>query len=153
MLYRMKSALDFRTARYRAVSLLSWLLLGVSCLSGWSQPKPSLELHEGDRVVLVGDTLIEREQTHGYVEQRLTVRYPGGNILFRNLGWSADTPMGESRASFDFDKPGAGLEQLKKQVAAVQPTVVLVGYGMASSFKGEAGLPEFKTGMNKLLDT
>ena len=96
--------------------------------------------------------MIEREQSYGYLEERLTVRNPGTNIIFRNLGWSADTPAGDSRTSFDFDKPGRGLELLKEEFASVQPTVVIVGYGMASSFKGEAGLPEFKTNLNKLLD-
>ncbi|HZQ46769.1 MAG TPA: PVC-type heme-binding CxxCH protein, partial [Verrucomicrobiae bacterium] len=86
-------------------------------------------------------------------EERLTVRHPADNVLFRNLGWSADTPAGESRASFDFDKPGKGFELLKESIAAVQPTVVMVGYGMASSFNGEAGLPQFKADLNKLLDS
>src|SRR6185295_15200950 len=34
----------------------------------------------------------------------------------------------------------------------VQPTVVVLGYGMASSFDGEAGLEKFKTDYNKLID-
>ncbi len=118
----------------------------------FAQPKPVVNFNDGDRVVLIGDTLIEREQSYGYLEERLTVHYPGKNIIFRNLGWSADTPAGESRASFDFDKPGRGFELLKEEIGSVQPTVVIVGYGMASSFDGEAGLPKFKADMNKLLD-
>jgi putative heme-binding domain-containing protein len=111
------------------------------------------ELRDGDRVVLLGDTLIEREQAYGYLEERLTSQFPDRNILFRNLGWSADTPAGESRASFDFDKPGKGFEKLKEQLAAVQPTVVVLGYGMASSFAGLAGLEQFKRQLNQLLDS
>jgi putative heme-binding domain-containing protein len=140
----------------RILTLASlWLsLLAVSfCPLASAQPKPTLELRDGDRVVLIGDTLIEREQLYGYLEHRLTVRFPAKNILFRNLGWSADTAAGESRASFDFDKPGTGFERLQQQVTAIQPTVILIGYGMASSFDGEAGLGEFKTKMNHLLDT
>src|SRR5580765_6312814 len=107
----------------------------VMCLGG--EPKPTFELKEGDRVVLLGDTLIEREQLSGYLEERLTIEFPERNVIFRNLGWSADTPTGESRASFDFDKPGKGFEKLTNQVAAVQPTVVILGYGMASSLDQE----------------
>src|SRR6187455_2950099 len=70
------------------------------------------EFRDGDRVVLIGDTLIEREPAHGYVEQRLTTEFPTRHVTFRNLGWSADTPAGESRASFDFDKPGKGFEKI-----------------------------------------
>src|SRR5262249_41394051 len=107
----------------------------------------------GDRVVLIGDTLIEREQAYGYVEQRLAVQAPADRVIFRNLGWSADTPAGRSRTSFDYDKPGRGLELLKEEIAAIQPTVAIVGYGMASSFKGKAGLPKFKNDLNRLLDS
>ena len=82
----------------------------------------SFEFEDGDRVVFVGDTLVEREQLYGYIEQRLTVEFPDRNVTFRNLGWSADTPAGESRASFDFDKPGKGFQKLKDQMAAIQPT-------------------------------
>ena len=114
-------------------------------------PMP-LELKEGDRVVFLGDTLIEREQLYGYLEQRLTTRYPGRNVTFRNLGWSGDTPAGESRASFDFDKPGKGLAQIQEQIKMLQPTVVIFGYGMASSFNGVGGVLDFQHQMNQLAD-
>jgi len=116
------------------------------------QPKVPFQFHDGDRVAFVGDTLIEREQAYGYIEERLTVQYPNLNVTFRNLGWSADRPTGISRSSFDFDKPGKSFEKLKDEIAAISPTVVIVGYGMANSFDGEAGTAKFKTEMNELLD-
>ena len=117
-----------------------------------SAPNAGFELRDGDRVVFIGDTLIEREQAYGYVEERLTVQFPERNVTFRNLGWSADSPAGESRASFDFDKPGKGFQKLREQIAAAQPTVAIIGYGMANSFSGQAGLPAFREEMNRLLD-
>ncbi|MBI3417783.1 MAG: hypothetical protein HY043_21030 [Verrucomicrobia bacterium] len=114
---------------------------------------PKFELLNGDRVVFLGDTLIEREQSYGYVEARLTVRWPTNNITFRNLGWSADTLTGRSRVSFDWSKPESEwFANLKSQIAAVKPTVAFLGYGMASSFDGEAGLPKFKSDLRKLMD-
>jgi predicted O-linked N-acetylglucosamine transferase (SPINDLY family) len=47
--------------------------------------------------LIADDTLIEREQYHGWVELMLTSRFPERNVTFRNLGWSGDTPVGESR--------------------------------------------------------
>src|SRR5690606_2292292 len=47
-----------------------------------------LTLVDGDRVVLLGSTFIERAQAHGYLESALTSRFPGVNVKFRNLGWS-----------------------------------------------------------------
>ncbi len=142
--------------KFRLRSFLSLPVLLVA-LSVFSQPPPRalrgpFHFRDGDRVALVGDSLIEREQFDGYIEERITVQFPDTNLIFRNLGWSADKPDGISRASFDFNKPGKSFEKLKEQIAAVQPTVVIVGYGMASSFDGEAGLPKFKTDMDALLD-
>src|SRR5262249_5761991 len=83
----------------------------------------SFELKDGDRVVLLGDTLIEREQAHGFVELTLTARFPDRNVLFRNLGWSADTPQGESRVGFDHDKPPEfWFQQLTNSIAQARPT-------------------------------
>src|SRR5262249_52612379 len=41
---------------------------------------------------------------------------------------------------------------IKDEVAAVKPTVILVGYGTNELFAGEAGLPRFLSGLNDLLD-
>ena len=116
------------------------------------------ELREGDRVVFVGDTLLEREQQFGWIELMLTTRFPDRNVTFRNLGWSADTPAGDSRFGLSLLQAGRepadeGWNQLVKQLEFTKPTVVFVGYGMASSFDGEAGLPKFKEDYERLLDT
>ena len=103
--------------------------------------------------MLLGDTLIEREQEFGYLETRLYTRFSDRKFMVRNLGWSADTPLGESRARFDFNQPGKGFDQIKEQITALKPTVVFIGYGMANSFAGEEGVPKFKTDLGKLIDT
>jgi hypothetical protein len=109
-----------------------------------------LELTDGDRVVLLGSTLIEREQTYGYWEAMLTSHFPTRNVIFRNLGWSGDTVWGESRAGFG--TAADGYKALVEHVEALQPTVVIVGYGTVESFAGEPGLPRFIAGLNTLLD-
>ncbi|HZO83674.1 MAG TPA: hypothetical protein VFC26_00545, partial [Verrucomicrobiae bacterium] len=57
-----------------------------------AQNTNQFELRDGDRVVLLGDTFIEREQRYGHIEYFFTTHWPDRNITFRNLGWSADTP-------------------------------------------------------------
>jgi len=115
--------------------------------------KVPFEFRDGDRVVLIGDTFIEREGTYGYIERRLTTQFPERNVQFRNLGWSGDTPQGTARASFDFDKPGKGFEKLTEEVAAAQPSVAILGYGMASSLEQPtATAGQFKTDMLHLMD-
>ena len=110
------------------------------------------EFNDGDRVALIGDTFIEREQRYGYIEYLLTTQFPERNVTFRNLGWSGDTPAGASRLGFDIETPQKGLERIREQITNFNPTVVFVGYGMASSFEGEAGLKKFTTEMERLLD-
>jgi putative heme-binding domain-containing protein len=128
-----------------------WLfivLVGAS-LPAAAQSTNMFEFYNGDRVVLIGDTFIEREQSYGYVEHMLTTRYPERNVSFRNLGWSADTPVGVSRAGFD--PPEKGFDRITEQLDAYKPTVAFLFYGMASSFDGEEGLPRFKSEMARLM--
>jgi lysophospholipase L1-like esterase len=131
------------------------LFAALLCLSGLAagpaRAADAFELRDGDRVVLLGNTLIEREQQTGYWESALTRRYPGRNVQFRNLGWSGDTVFGEARAGFG--TAADGFKHLKEHVLALKPTVILVAYGSNEAFEGKAGLPRFVQGLNTLLDT
>jgi lysophospholipase L1-like esterase len=109
-----------------------------------------LTLKDGDRVVLVGGTFIEREQRDGYWESAILRHFPGKAIVWRNLGWSGDTVRGESRGSFGGQPQG--YKHLKEHVLALKPTVLILGYGSVESFDGEAGLAKFKADYAKLLD-
>lgn len=94
------------------------------------QPFP---IENSDRVLFMGDTLLERENTFGHLESRMRMEFPGRKFTVRNLAFSADTPAGVSRASFD---PAAkGVDRIREQLALVQPTVAVLGYGMASSLE------------------
>ncbi len=112
---------------------------------------PPFAWRDGDRVVLIGDTLIERDQTYSDLETLITLQNPDKTITFRNLGWSGDTPSGIARARFG--PPAEGFAHLKEHVLALKPTVLLIGYGMTSSFDGASGLPRFRQEMETLLDT
>src|SRR5262249_3456502 len=142
------------TRMLRRILALSVTLLGAPPVIA----APPFELRDGDRVVLIGDTLIEREQHYGWIELALTTRFPERNVTFRNTGWSADTPAGDSRFGLSllqagFEQPDEGWKQLREQVRQLKPTVVILGYGMASSFASEAGLSKFADDMNRLMDT
>ncbi len=111
-------------------------------------PSP-FDFAEGDRVVLIGSTLVEREQASGYWELALTLRNREKAVTFRNLGWSGDTVWGESRGSFDGAPKGyAKLVELTKDL---KPTVILICYGQNESYAGEKGLKAFAEQYEKLL--
>jgi hypothetical protein len=106
--------------------------------------------NDGDRVVFLGGTLIEREQRYGYWELALTLLNKDKNVTFRNLGWSGDTVWCESRGSFD--GPKKGFENTVALVKELKPTVIVMCYGQVESFDGEAGVQKFTEGYEKLID-
>ncbi len=114
-------------------------------------PPAKFDLRDGDRVVLIGSTLIERDQLYGYLETALTTRFHDRNVVFRNLGWSGDTVWGDAWAMFG--SPADGYRDRLKNVVNMKPTVIFVGFGTNESFAGQAGLPHFLDGLNTLLDS
>lgn len=103
-----------------------------------------------ERIVLVGDALIEREQRYGYLETALLSRFPGSKLRFRNLGWNADTLEGLSRSYFD--PPAKGTERLFEEIAKQKPTMLFVGYGMAESLMAPGGAADFHLRLGMFLD-
>jgi len=99
-----------------------------------------LDLRDGDRVVFLGDTFLEREGDYGHLEAALTRRFADRNVTFRNLAWAGDTPTGKARASFDWNKPDSDwLKRVKEQIAIVKPTVAILSYGMTATLEGGVG--------------
>jgi lysophospholipase L1-like esterase len=119
----------------------------LAALPAFAEP---IEFKSTDRVILIGGTMIEREQRYGYWEAMLTARYPG--IKFRNLGWSGDDVYGVARRAFEVGDANIGRKRLVDLALAEKPTVILIAYGGNEAFDGEAGLDKFKKGYEKLLD-
>ena len=85
---------------------------------------PTFELKDGDRVVFVGGTLVEREGQLGYIETVFTARYPDRNVTFRNLGQSADTVKADARnlnaGWADFGPAEQGFKRLQKLIGEIK---------------------------------
>jgi len=107
-------------------------------------------LRDGDRVVFLGDTFVEREGDRGFIETALVAAHSSASLTFRNLGWSGDTVWAESRGVFD--QPAKGYARMLALVRELDPTIVFVAYGRNESYKGAAGLPAFRTQLEKLCD-
>jgi lysophospholipase L1-like esterase len=112
-------------------------------------PKPC-EFKDGDKIVWLGNTLVEREQRYGYWETALLLATADKNITLRNLGWSGDTVFGDARAGFD--TPAKGFERMVSLTLELKPTVIFICFGTNESFEGKEGLPKFEKGLEKLLD-
>ena len=53
---------------------------------------------QGDRVCIVGNTLADRLQHHGWLETLIQARFPTKNLVFRNLGFSGDETLRQGEA-------------------------------------------------------
>ncbi len=128
-------------------------LIGV-CLDVFAQTKTDVvapfSLENGDRVLFVGNSLIENDVQFGYLELALTTRWPNRNLTFRNIGWSGDNVFGDARSYVT--TPPTSYELLMQQITEAKPTVVFVAYGGIEAQEGEEGLPRFKQGLNQLID-
>ena len=132
------------------------VVLFTSCSRKPDDSALAFELRNGDRVVYLGDTLIEREQYQGWLDVMFASRFPESDITFRNLGWSGDTPSGKSRLGLSLlqagkEPPDEGWRQLISQLEEANPTVVVLGYGMANSFNGPDGLESFRAAYTQLI--
>jgi hypothetical protein len=112
--------------------------------------RPPFELREGDRVLFLGDSLLEQEAAHGFLETRMTSQYPDRNITFRNLSGEADIPLAAAPSATN--EPAKWLPPLLTRIGGLKPNVVVVGYGAGASAGGEEGLASFKTNYIRLLD-
>lgn len=135
-------------------TLTRWLFLlsiwtSIQCLG---EATPPFSLQSGDRVLFIGDAFFEREVDSGAIEARLTQHWPSANVTFRNLGWSADTPMGQSRASFDWNRgEDFWLGRVKEQLALVKPTVAFLSYATSAALGSAEGAGKFKSDLKRLM--
>jgi lysophospholipase L1-like esterase len=138
------------------VSAMRILLLAFAVIAGLGLPSSStaapsgkLDIKDGDRVLWIGGTLVEREQIYGYWEAMLTAAYPDRTIKFRNLGWSGDTVWADSRGMFD--SPAEGYKRMLAMARDYKPTLIILAYGGNESFAGPDGVQKFVDQYQKLI--
>ncbi|TLD68262.1 hypothetical protein FEM03_23690 [Phragmitibacter flavus] len=124
--------------------------VSLSLLGSWCGGAAAFEFKNNDRIVLLGGTLVEREQKYGFLETELQLATPGKTLSVRNLGWSGDTVFGHARSYFG--PPAEGLQRLGNHLEQLKPTVLVACYGADMPFEGLIKLPAFITGYRNLLD-
>ncbi len=133
--------------------LLSWFILWVGAaapIGAAEKSGPSWEVRDKDRIVLLGNTFIERENNYPMIELSLRLAFPDLDFSVRNLGWSGDNVWGESRAYFGTVEQGYA--HILEYVKLNDPTLLIVSYGQNAAFAGEAGLDVFLKKYASLLD-
>ena len=106
-------------------------------------PQPTtlpLTLAPGDRIALIGNTLLERAQDFGHFEALLQQRYPRHQLVVRHLAWSAD--------AIDLQPRPANFADTEQHLKHEQADVIFAAFGFNESFAGEAGLEAFRKGLS-----
>ena len=99
---------------------------------------------KGDRICYIGNTLADRMQHHGWLETMIQAAHPSLELSVRNLGFPADEVKVRPRSA-SFGTPDEWLTKTKADV-------IFGFFGYNESFRGPAGLKEFKVQLAELID-
>lgn len=126
------------------LALLSLLLPFLSLANG---ADTSLPFQNGDRIALIGNSLVERDRHYGAFETALQLATGAklSGLVVRNLGWSGDSVFGDARSYFG--PPKEGHDRLLRTIAELKPHVVVFWYGSeVASSSGESWTDETSIG-------
>jgi lysophospholipase L1-like esterase len=99
--------------------------------------------HDGDRVVMIGDSITEQHLHSNYVEIYTLSRYPQADIVFRNAGIGGDTSAG-------------GNSRTRRDILSFNPTAVTITFGMNDAGYqvpyNQGRLDAYRTGLQGMMD-
>ncbi len=119
-------------------------LLGLLFSSACFSREAALEIRQGDHISIIGNTLAERLQYFGHFETLLHARFPGHQLVVRNLGYSADEIVFRSRS--------LNWGSADDHLSMAQTDVLLAFFGFNESFAGPEGLERFKTDLAEFIE-
>ena len=124
---------------------MSRILFFVSFCCFVLQAHAELQFNNGDRILLYGNSFVERMQEDGRFEASLQLANPDKKLEFRSLAWTGDEVGYRLR-------PERYVNHLKKLLAEWPANFLILGFGMNESFRGDSGLDEFRSDLNGYLD-
>ncbi len=113
--------------------------------------RPPFRFQANDRVLFLGDAILEAEAKYGYIETRMAIQDPTTPLTFRNLSASPNNRLRDAdpaAANRDF----AWLTNLLAEVRALDPNVVVLSYGTAAALNGPPNLPAFTNVYERVID-
>jgi lysophospholipase L1-like esterase len=103
--------------RRSALVALAALLAVAGAMPAADAPAKQFFFKEGDRIVMIGDSITEQHLYSNFVEMWTVSRFPSWKLTFRNVGIGGDTSPG-------------GNGRFKRDVLAFNPTAMTVDFGM-----------------------
>src|SRR6516162_2490133 len=115
----------------------------VSLLMVISAPANTLELRKGNHICLIGNSLADRMQHHGWLETFIQARSPEHNLVFRDLGFNGDELTVRLRS--------AGFGSPDEWLTSTKADVIFAFFGYNESFAGPEGLDKFKKDLDQFI--
>ena len=103
-----------------------------------------LTLSKGDHIAIIGNTLADRMQHSGWLETFIHALHPDKELVFRNLGFSADELKSRPRED-NFGSPDEWLTKTKA-------SVVFCFFGYNEALRGPTELPKFRQDLAETID-
>ncbi|MCX5653189.1 MAG: GDSL-type esterase/lipase family protein [Planctomycetota bacterium] len=126
------------TLRIR-IGLIAGLLIALGCaVMAADKPAGASEFFfkDGDRIVMMGDSITEQHMYSTYLELWTLTRFPAWNLTFRNVGIGGDGAPG-------------GNDRFKRDVLCHNPTAMTVNFGMNDA---TGDFNRFLTGLQGIAD-
>jgi lysophospholipase L1-like esterase len=138
----------------RLIQSLAWcLLLAGGVRSVPAAPEP-FAFKSRETVVFFGDSITFGGLYAIYVESCLRTRHPGIHWRFVNAGMSSETVSGLSEKDHPGPRPNA-LDRFDRDVAAVQPTLVVACFGMNDGIYApldQRRFAKYRAGIGQLIE-
>lgn len=122
--------------------VIQGLLLCVLSLFALPVGAEEFFFRDGDRVVMIGDSITEQHLYSNYIEMWVSTRFPNWDVTFRNVGIGGDRSTG-------------GNGRFKRDVVAYKPTAMTVDFGMNDGGYrpfDEAGFKTYMGGLQGMAD-
>ena len=126
------------------VSLLSVTAALSFTLSAHAEEAGAFFFRDGDRAMILGDSITQQRMYSTMVESYVLSRFPNWNITFRNTGWGGDTMGLRTRGGVD-----AGFD---RDIKPLNPTAVTIDFGMNDAREGDKGYAPYLANALKLTD-
>ena len=106
--------------------------------------RDGLTLKKSESIGIIGNTLADRMQHHGWLETYIQALHPNLDLTIRNLGYAADELKVRDRAD-NFGNPDQWLTKVKADV-------VFAFFGRNEALQGDEGLAQFRKDVAEVID-
>jgi hypothetical protein len=108
--------------------------------------KPPFVLRANDRLVFLGDSLVDGELALGVLETRITAQFPKENLHFYHLPWLTNHPLAGRSA------PSNWIAPVTHQILALRPAAIVLAFGSdAAAASASTNASDFQTNLAALV--